>query len=130
MIKKYKDIIAYLFFGVCTTVINVCVYEICYTKGHIPNVISTIVAWCIAVLFAFITNKLFVFNSKSFAVNVLFQEIVSFFTCRLITGLLDLVIMYIAVDCLIQNALLWKIISNILVIVANYIASKLIIFKK
>ena len=87
-------------------------------------------AWIVAVSFAFVTNKLFVFDSKSFDKKVLLHEISSFFGCRVATGVLDIAIMYIAIDILNLNALFWKFVSNILVIIANYIASKLIIFKK
>ena len=129
LLQKYRGVIAYLIFGVLTTVINVIAYQLCYNVAGIPNVVSTIIAWVLAVLFAFITNKLFVFNSKSFARDVVLREMVNFFGCRLLTGLLDVLIMYVAVDVLGWHALLWKILSNGLVIVLNYIASKLFIFK-
>uniref|UniRef100_UPI0040575F80 GtrA family protein n=1 Tax=Acetatifactor sp. TaxID=1872090 RepID=UPI0040575F80 len=130
LLKKYKGIISYLFFGVCTTVINIVVYNIFYYVLHVSNVNSNIVAWIVAVLFAFITNKLFVFDSTSLTAKVVLYELLSFLGCRLITGVLDLGIMYVTVDCLEQNAMLWKIITNVLVIILNYIASKLVIFKK
>jgi len=94
------------------------------------NVPSVIIAWLLAVVFAFFTNKLWVFKSKSFAPDVLKHEIPTFFGARLLTGLLDLGIMYLAVDVLHGNGTVWKLISNILVIILNYVASKLIIFKK
>ena len=127
---KYKSIIAYLFFGGCTTLVNVVVYQLGYNVLGISNVVSTIVAWLLSVLFAFVTNKLWVFESKSFSVDALRRELPSFFAARLLTGLLDLLIMYITVDKLQLNALLWKILSNIVVIILNYIASKLFVFKK
>lgn len=130
LIKKYKSVISYLFFGVCTTVINIAVYYLCYNISGIPNVTSTVIAWVVAVVFAYITNKLFVFDSKSFKADVLVREVASFFGCRLLTGILDVIIMYVAVDVMDMNSTLWKLVSNILVIVLNYIASKLVIFKK
>lgn len=130
LLKKYKGVIAYLFFGGCTTVINIVVYSIFYSCLHFSNIGSNIIAWIIAVLFAFITNKLFVFDSTSFKEKVLLYEMLSFLACRLLTGLLDIGIMYITVDYLKLNALLWKVVSNIIVIIINYIASKLVIFKK
>lgn len=129
LLAKYRGVIAYLFFGVCTTIVNVVTYQLCYNRLHIPNVPSAILAWVIAVLVAFITNKLYVFNSKSFAKEVVVPEIINFFGCRVLTGLLDVAIMFVAVDVLGWHALLWKILSNGLVIVLNYIASKLFIFK-
>ena len=130
LIKKYRGFIAYLFFGVCTTLVNMVTYQICYHSFKIPNVPSTLAAWLLAVLFAFATNKIFVFDSKSWAMVVLRHEIPSFLGCRLLTGILDIIIMFVAVDMMQLNALLWKFLSNILVIILNYIASKLVIFKK
>ncbi len=127
--EKYKDLIPYGIFGVLTTVINWVVYKVCYSSLEIPNVPSTCIAWLLAVLFAFITNKLWVFHSKSFQRDVLTREAVSFFTARILTGVLDVVIMWIAVDKLGYNADLWKLLSNVLVIILNYIASKFVIFK-
>lgn len=130
LIKRYKNVLSYLFFGVCTTIINIVAYNFFYYVMNVSNVISNIIAWVIAVLFAFATNKLFVFESKSSGGRVIFRELFSFLGCRALTGIFDLGIMYVAVDCLAQNGMLWKIISNVLVIVLNYIASKLFIFKK
>ena len=96
----------------------------------IPNVPSTIIAWVFAVIFAYITNKLWVFNSKSFDVTTLKHEIPTFFAARILTGILDVIIMYVAVDVLHMNATIWKLISNILVVILNYTTSKLVIFKK
>ena len=126
---KYKGIISYLFFGICTTVINVVIYNILYFHLQMSNVSSTAVAWILAVVFAFATNKMFVFESLSWKFNVLKHELISFFGCRLLTGIMDIVIMYLMVDCLDQNAMLWKWISNVLVIILNYVASKIVIFR-
>lgn len=128
--EKYKGIISYLFFGVCTTVINVVIYNILYSHLQMSNVLSTSIAWMLAVVFAFVTNKLFVFESPSWKLGVLKHELISFFGCRLLTGVMDVAIMYLMVDCLNQNAMLWKVISNVFVITLNYLASKLIIFRK
>ena len=130
IILKYKSIIAYLIFGVLTTLINWGSYFLCYNIVQIPNVPSTIIAWILAVAFAFITNKIWVFGSKSFNGKVLLHEIWTFLAARLITGILDVVIMYFAVDVFAMNSTVWKLISNIIVIVLNYIFSRLIIFKK
>ncbi len=130
LFTKYKSIIAYLFFGVLTTLINWGSYFLCYNILKIPNVPSTIIAWILAVIFAFITNKIWVFNSKSFAGKVLLRELWTFIAARLVTGILDVVIMYFAVDVFAMNSTVWKLISNIIVIILNYIFSKLIIFKK
>ena len=125
--RKYKMPLLYLFFGGLTTLINIIAYFICHHISNLTNVTSTVIAWILSVILAFITNKFYVFESKS--KSILF-ELVSFFTCRLGTGILDLSIMYLTVDVLKWNDLLMKIISNVIVILLNYILSKLIIFKK
>ena len=127
---KYKGLILYAFFGVCTTLINWGVYYLCYNILHIPNVASTVIAWLLAIAFAFITNKLWVFDSKSFQNKTLLYEIWTFLVSRIATGILDVGIMYIAVDVCAMNSTIWKLISNIIIIVLNYILSKLVIFKK
>ncbi len=118
------------FSGVLTTAVNMAVYYLCFDVLRIPNLPSTATAWLASVLFAFITNKLWAFESKSFAKDVFFHELLSFFSCRIATGVLDMAIMYAAVDRLAQSEILWKPLSNIIVIVLNYVASKLLIFKK
>lgn len=130
LILKYQDMILYVFFGALATLVNTASYYLCYNIIGMSNVPSVIIAWLLAVVFAFFTNKLWVFKSKSFAPEVLKHEIPTFFGARLLTGLLDLGIMYLAVDVLHGNGTVWKLISNILVIILNYVASKLIIFKK
>ncbi len=128
--EKYKSLISYGIFGVLTTIINIAAYAFAYNKLGISNVVSNIIAWVLAVIFAFVTNKLWVFDSKTMEIGTLLFELISFFACRLVTGLLDLAIMYVAVDKMALNSTIMKCLSNILVIIANYIFSKLVIFKK
>lgn len=129
LIKKHKSFIAYGIFGVLTTLVNIITYTICYNQLGISNTVSNVFAWILAVAFAYITNKIWVFESKSWQLAVLKREITSFIGCRLATGIMDIVIMFICVDILEWNAMLMKVSSNILVIILNYIFSKLIIFK-
>ena len=127
---RYRWEILYVVFGALTTLVNTAAYGLCFSALGIPNVPSTVIAWMLAVAFAFITNKLWVFESRSFDAKTLRHEIPSFFGARLLTGLLDVGIMYAAVDVLGWNALVWKLISNGIVIILNYIASRLVIFSK
>lgn len=129
-VKKNKQVIAYLFFGVCTTMVNMGCYALFFNYLQISNVVSTVLAWLFSVLFAFVTNKGLVFGSKEKRLQTLTKELLSFLGCRILTGILDVGIMWVAVDLQKANGTLWKLISNILVIVINYIASKWIIFKK
>jgi putative flippase GtrA len=130
LFDAYKQIILYLLFGVCTTVINTICYWLLYEVLTLRNITSTVLAWLAAVIFAFITNKRFVFESKRTNTQERINEVASFFGCRLLTGILDVVIMAFAVDMLQWDGLLWKLISNIIVTIINYIASKFWIFKK
>lgn len=120
--------ILYLFFGGCTTLVNIIVYYICSRMG-LRTSLSTVIAWALSVLFAYVTNRKFVFKSKAFGFLPILKEILGFFLCRFATGLLDLVIMVVFVDFLHLNDMVIKVLSNILVIVLNYVASKLFIFK-
>lgn len=128
--KKYKSIISYLFFGVLTTIVNIVTYNLLYYKFGVENVPSNVAAWILAVLFAYVTNKLYVFNSRSWNLDYLLREIFLFFSARFITGLIDTAIMYMAVDLMNQEAFVWKLLTNVIVVVLNYVASKFIIFKK
>ena len=130
LMKKHKGLILYAFFGVATTIVNIVAYYMCAHWFSLSTVISTCIAWVIAVLFAYITNRIWVFESQAHDKKKIIKEIISFFTCRLLTGFLDVGIMWLFVDKLKFNDIIIKTISNILVIVINYIASKLIIFKK
>lgn len=127
--SKYKEIILYLFFGGCTTVINTIVYIVLYEYVGVTNFISTIIAWLLAVIFAFVTNRNIVFASKRTSLRDRGIEFLSFFGCRFMTGILDVSIMVVAVDWMKWNALIWKIVSNVLVIIINYIASKFLVFR-
>lgn len=126
---KFKEPILYVIFGGLTTLINIAVFWACDKIG-LSTAVSTVLAWLLSVVFAFVTNKIYVFESKIAKSGVVIKEAVQFFNCRLATGLLDLGIMLLLVDVLHFNGLLIKILSNILVIILNYIFSKLFIFKK
>lgn len=127
---KFKEQIFYVVFGGLTTLINWGVYALCYNVLGVTNVPSVIIAWIISVAFAFVTNKLWVFESKSMDAGTLLRELWTFTAARIFTGLLDLGIMYLAVDVLGGNGNVWKLISNVIVIILNYVFSKLIVFRK
>ena len=127
--NNLKDIILYLIFGVLTTIINIVIYLFTTRIMGVPVVPSVIIAWTAAVFFAYYTNSRYVFHSKARTFSDMFHEATSFFACRLATGFMDVLIMYIFVDLLAFNDLAIKVISNILVVILNYVASKLLIFK-
>ena len=130
LLKKYKSFILYVFFGVLTTAVNFIVYIALFHTGTSGNVPATIIAWICATVFAFVTNKMFVFCSNAKKPKDILTELVNFYLFRIGTGILDFIIMWVAVDILMLNASLFKLISNALVIILNYIASKLVIFQK
>ncbi|MEE1239454.1 MAG: GtrA family protein [Acutalibacteraceae bacterium] len=128
LFNKYREIILYLVFGVGTTLVNIAAYFVSSRIG-IGTAVSTVIAWILSVLFAYVTNRKYVFESKATGAVPILKETANFFLCRLATGLLDLVIMVVFVDWLHFNDMIMKILSNIIVIVINYVASKLLIFK-
>lgn len=128
--EKYKDTIPYLFFGVCTTFVNVIVYWICAYLMALNVMTSTIIAWITAVLFAYLTNRKWVFRSEAKTTKDIAKEIISFFGCRLATGVFDWLCMFVFVTRMGWNDVFIKFISNVIVIVLNYVASKFLIFKK
>lgn len=130
LIKKYQDIILYLFFGGLTTVINVVSYAFFAKILGFGTFFSTIIAWFLSVLVAYLTNRKWVFHSEAKGVVEISREVISFFSCRIATGVVDWVIMLAFVDGLHFNDIVIKILANVIVIILNYVASKLVIFAK
>ncbi len=130
LLKKYKDVIAYLFFGVCTTIINIVVYWAAAHLLHLGAVPSSIIAWFAAVLGAYLTNRKWVFHSEASGKMEIFREVLRFFAARLATGVFDWLFMYVTVDRLHWNDMAMKIIANVVVIISNYVLSKLVVFRK
>jgi putative flippase GtrA len=127
---KYREIILYIFFGGCTTIVNVFLYYISTRWFGFGTVGSTLLAWWVSVLFAYLTNRTLVFRSHNKELRAILFEFAFFVACRLLTGLMDILIMYLFVDQLGWPDLIMKFLSNLIVIVVNYVASRLLIFKK
>lgn len=126
---NYKEIFSYLFFGVLTTLVNIITYYIFKQYLNINYQVANIIAWIISVTFAFITNKIFVFISiNNFKKTI--KEMFSFYGFRLLSLGFDITIMFVAISVLNINDLVSKVISNIVVIIINYLFSKIFIFKK
>ncbi len=128
--SRYKGIIKYVIFGTVTTVLNVVTYHLLYSIFKAPNTLAVVIAWIISVAFAFVTNKLFVFESKSWDKKVAKKQALDFLVCRILTGILEVALMFLLVDILRLNGTVMKLITNVIVIILNYIASKFVIFKK
>jgi len=128
--KKHKEVILYLIFGVLTTILNIVVFGLCNDILNIEYKISNVIAWVIAVIFAFITNKIIVFESKNKSKEETTREAISFFIARVISLVADMIMMIIMIDIIKINSLVAKVISNVVVVIINYIFSKFIVFKK
>ena len=129
---KYKEIINYLIFGVLTTVVSlvtyyICVYTILDPDNAVQLQIANVISWIISVAFAYITNRKFVFESKE---KNKIKEASKFVTSRIATLIMDMAIMYVGVTALKFNDKIMKLISQVVVIVMNYILSKILVFKK
>ena len=126
--EKYKALILYGIFGVTTTIINVVSYALLLFIG-INVQIAVVVSWLLAVIVAYFTNRVWVFNSGAVTKLELLREFISFMLARLATLVVEMVIIWFGVQLLNQDPIVWKIIDNIVVIILNYIISKLIVFK-
>ena len=127
---RYYDLIIYLIFGVLTTVVNYLVYLPCYNLLGINASFSNLIAWVVAVIFAFLTNKPFVFRSHDWSANVVVPELIKFVGTRIGSGGLETGILFLAVDLLGMNGNVWKLLTSVLVVILNYIGSKLLVFRK
>ncbi len=138
LIKKFlnREVIMYLIFGVLTTVVSLAVkYALLFTILNAENAVqlqvAVVVSWIAACLFAYITNRKWVFESKS---NNILLEMGKFFGARLTTLGMEMLIMFIFVTALGLNSdtwvVIWTIVTQVLIIIGNYVLSKLFVFKK
>ena len=143
LITKYKELIVYVIFGVCTTFVNLVVFKISNLfLGDEKYLISNVFAWFFSVIFAYTTNKIFVFKSKDWGVKTLVKEVTSFFSSRIFTFLIEEFGLYLLVDVIrfkdiqlniltitINGEMIAKILVSVVVVILNYVFSKLFIFK-
>ena len=130
ILKKYRESIMYLVFGGLTVGVNIATYIGLTRIIELNYIVANIIAWIVAVIFAYITNKFFVFESNNTELEFLIKEFTSFVSCRLLSGVMEMILMYVMIDMMGINDFITKIFTNILVIVLNYVLSKVIIFKK
>lgn len=128
-IKKYRQIIAYFFWGGATTAVNFFVYFLFTRVLTLDLVAANTIAWAAAVVFAFFVNKVLVFHSGSWKWNRLIPEFSAFVGARVLSLVMETVLLWICVDVLQLNDFIMKILISVLVVIANYIFSKLFIFK-
>ncbi len=127
--NKIKEILWYGFFGVLTTVVNIVSFYL-LDKVGLNTYVANFIAWIISVLFAFFTNKLFVFNSKSMNIKLFLKEMASFFFFRILSLGIDMGGLFVCLDLLHMGKMLSKILMNVIVIIVNYVFSKIFVFKK
>lgn len=131
IIKKFmtKEVILYIVFGVLTTIVNILTFYILTNYAHITENISNIIAIILAVIFAYITNRKLVFNSKAKTVSEIFAEIFKFFSARFFTMLVEFFGFMLLFDVMHIPNLISKIIITVLVIILNFFLSKFFAFK-
>lgn len=129
-LKKYREVLSYLFFGLLTTLVNYLVYFLCVKNFGWDFRISNFLAWFFSVLFAFITNKWWVFNSHTPHKNDFFKEAGLFYFYRLLSLLWDMLLMIVLISGLHLGDFWSKTITQVTVVLLNYIFSKWFIFKK
>lgn len=130
LLKKHEEVVSYLFFGGLTTVVNYLVYLPCYNLLGFSGTVSNVIAWIAAVAFAYLTNKPFVFKSHDWSAKTVLPELTKFVGCRVGSGLLETAIIFVTVDLLGLNGNLIKVATSVLVVILNYVASKLVVFRK
>lgn len=126
---KYKEQISYLIFGILTTLVNFLAYLFFNRFLNCTPLSSNLIAWFISVLFAFITNKMFVFNNTDFKTSFLLKELSEFLISRAFTGILDMFLFNYLVNNLSINDVFSKLLIGFIITILNYIISKFFIFK-
>ncbi len=129
LLKKYRSQLIYLVFGVLTTVVNYLIYFPCDRLLHTAW-LSNSIAWVFAVLFAYVTNKPFVFESHDWSMKTVAPEFIKFVGTRVASLGVENLILLVTVDLLGWNRIGWKLFASVLVVILNYVGSKLLVFRK
>ena len=123
--KLEKELFWYVVFGVLTTVVNIVVYFV-FTRLGVNYLVSNAIAWFLSVLFAYVTNRKWVFESKS---SDILKECGLFFSGRIFSGVVDMGLMWLFIDILSIGDVISKIVVQVIVVILNYVVSKWIVFK-
>lgn len=129
-IRKRRTFLNYCLYGFLASLLETGLYSFFYLYLSLSNVVSTLLSWVLTVVFAFFSNKCFVYKSKDWGIRLLCHEILSFFSCRLVSGLFNLVWMTIFVDYLKCNGVVMKVLSALIVGIFNFVMGKLVIFSR
>lgn len=129
LLLRYWDVLSYLIFGVLTTIVNYLIYLPAYNLLGFSAALSNAIAWVVAVTFAYLTNKPFVFKSHDWSSRTVIPELTKFVSCRLASGAAETLILLVSVDIMGWNGNIWKLVTQFLVLVMNYIGSKFLVFR-
>ena len=128
--SKHKDVVVYVVFDILTTVVSYCVYFPLYNLASLSAAVSNVISWIAAVLFAFFTNKPFVFHSYDWSAKIVSVEFVKFVGSRIGSFIVETGLIFLLADLLQWNGNLVKVAVSVIVVIMNYLASKLIVFRK
>lgn len=128
-LRTHKDIVTYLLFGAMTTAVSFGVYFSLYNWAQISATVCNVISWIAAVLFAFVTNKPFVFHSNDWSAKTVGMELLKFVGSRVGSLLVETGIILVFVDLLCWDGNIMKIVSSIIVVVLNYLSSKMLVFR-
>ena len=128
--KKHKAVLLYLFFGGLTTVISIAVFWLFRRPFGLNELIANVISWVIAVLFAFFTNRTWVFRAPTHSAGEFLRQMGSFFGGRVVTLLIEEALLAVFITWLGFPDMPVKIAAQVIVIVLNYVISKLFVFKK
>ena len=129
-LKDHRELVLYVIFGAATTMVNYLVYFPLYNLLGFSGAFSNALSWVIAVAFAYLTNKPFVFQSNDWSGKTVFHELLKFVGCRVGSGAIETFLIFLTVDCLKWNGNVLKILTSVIVVILNYIASKWLVFRK
>ena len=135
LLVNYRELISYGFFGVLTTLVNWVSYILLVAlfgggDNDTAVVIATAAAQILAILFAYVTNRRWVFRSKASGFKGVSMEMLRFFAARAVSFVVDIILMYVGVSLLYVDDSLMKILSNVVIIIINYVLSKVFVFKR
>lgn len=128
--KKYEEGINYLFWGFTSFVLNILLFYLLTNVCHIQELITNVISWIVCVIFAYFTNRMFVFKSQNKDMQSAGTEFIQFISARIGTLILEEVIIFVGITLLHGNNMITKLTGQVLVIVSNYILSKIWIFRK
>ena len=130
LFQKYREPLLYLIFGGLTTIVSIVSYAACERILGMDPLVANIISWILAVSFAYVTNRKWVFESRAVGTGPVLREIVSFFGGRLATLGLEEVMLWVGIRLMGLDSLLVKLIAQIAVILSNYVISKVFVFRK